>query len=308
MNDLVIFVLGIGITSAIGCRSSSKPTADSRPVEASVDPAAVSTAMPVSSVSSPPRDAYADLPPLDTAFAERRVGFTRDDQYLGYEISACDPCPTELAFFGASDGGTGHRPALPLKYFWDPSLPDHVAEQRRKKNDEEVDRRLSILGIGKAVDGRVLRAALPARDLTFAVKTTRDDPNGRVTLWFGGRVGNGSPIYPMKIELGPHPMFDPPADERARISRLPNDQRVAALQQWRSQFVMQDPILVYANVSKDGKDVGIVAIATGSMWHEAGGVARASLHALLQRASAAASASGAPAGSTPPPSSPPDRQ
>lgn len=145
------------------------------------------------------------------------------------------------------------KPALDFSYHYDPEHDDgsQEAEARAKKNDDMVERRLRELGVVHAKDGRTLRGPFPYPDLTFASKSTRDDATGKVAVWFGAHVDGEAPVYPIRVELGPHPMFD--KDE---------------------EFAMGDAELVYANVTRDGSEVGVVVVAGGTMWYEAADVAR----------------------------------
>ena len=171
----------------------------------------------------------------------RHVGFSKDDQWLGYEISTCDPCPQEFHFEGRSG-----KP-LSFSYYYDPSNHD---DEKEKKTNAEVDAKLAQLDVAKAVDARKLRGPFPYPDLHFTTKTEKDPKTGASTLFFGA---NG--VFPMKITVGPMPVFSSvPADEK-------------------DSYIV-DPMLVYANVTHDGSEIGIVAIARGPMWWEAGGVAR----------------------------------
>jgi hypothetical protein len=218
-------------------------------------------------------DPYVGLPSLDvgeplTFMVGRRVGFSADDRYLGFEISTCDPCPAQFHF-----KGNGVK-SIDFAYFYDPPLPEDERERRQKKHDADVEKKLAELGPAKAEDGRILRGPFPYPDLTFASKTWRDERTGKVTLLFGARVGTRAPVYPIRIELGPHPMFKPPKEVVDGFAKLTPAERAEELRQWQDGFKMYDPVLAYANVTKDGKDIGVVAIAGGNMWYEAGDVAR----------------------------------
>ena len=179
--------------------------------------------------------------PADLGLNEpRHVGFSKDDQWLGYEISTCDPCPEEF-HFEARNG----KP-LSFSYYYDPGNQD---DEKEKKTNAEVDAKLAQLDVAKAAAARKLRGPFPYPDLHFATKTETDPKTGMTTLFFGA---NG--VFPMRVTVEPMPMFSSvPAKEK-------------------SEYVA-DPMLVYANVTHDGSEIGIVVIARGPMWWETGGVA-----------------------------------
>jgi hypothetical protein len=210
--------------------------------------ASSSSAAPASGL--PSSDLFAAIPAVEGPWENRRVGFSNDDVYLGYEISTCDPCPNELHFESKT------RPPLSLSYYYDPSFesahPDE-AEKRRKKNDAIVDAKIAELGVGKGSDKRVLRGPFPYPDVRFVTKTTRDDAKGTTTLWFGGTSSGHAPVFPMHVTLGPDPVW---------------------LTQKSKDTLLSEPVLLYANVTRDGADLGIVALASGTMWFETGDVAR----------------------------------
>ena len=278
--------LALALALAPGCRRESDtprpalPTDAATAVDAGPTPTPADAAYDASledatrstGIDAAVSDPYASLPPLESdgriLVSQRFVGFTKDDRYLGYEISVCDPCPPQFHFTGPG------VPPLDLKYLWEPGQDDELAEGRRKKNDDEVDRRLKDLGVVHAEGGRTLRGPFPHPDLAFATTTTRDDETGKVTLLFGARIGDAPPVYPMRVVLGPHPMFEPVPDVRRSLDKMTPAERAVELRKWHEQFQMYDPILAYANLTKNGKDIGIVVIAGGNGWHETGGVLR----------------------------------
>jgi hypothetical protein len=171
----------------------------------------------------------------------RRVGYSKDDVWLGYEISTCDPCPEELRF-EAKNGKS-----LSFGYYYDPENQD---DEKERTTNADIDAKLAELDVAKAVDARKLRGPFPYPDLHFATKTETNPTTGESTVLFGA---NG--VFPMKVTLGPMPMFATvPADDK-------------------EQYVL-DPMLVYANVTRDGSEIGIVVIARGPMWYEDAAVAR----------------------------------
>jgi hypothetical protein len=261
-------------------------TKDVRPTDAWVAPPPSASASAAASASLSPNDAstatdpYAELPPIDATdsnlgLGARVAGYSSDDKYLGWEISTCDPCPSEFHFRGPG------VPAIDLRYHYDPAadgeLPADVAEKKRKAVDDAVDARLRALGIAKVPAGRTLRGPFPYPDLVFHV-TTVSSQNGTVALLFGAHVSSEPSdlaVHPIRIDIGPHPMLGSiPKEERARIAKLPPAERAKAQKEWDDQWEMRAPELAYANVTKDGRELGVVAIASGTMWYEAAGSAR----------------------------------
>ncbi len=248
--------------------------------------AASSTSVSSADASATP-DPYAELPPIDedgasVILADRIAGFSSDDKYLGWQISTCDPCPSEFHF-----RGPGAAP-VDLFYHWDPgadgTLPADVAEKRRKAADGAVDARLKSLAADKVEAGRKLRGPFPYPDLIFHVTTGQTSRAGTVALLFGAHVASepaNLSVHPIRIELGPHEMLGKMSpEERARIAKLPPAERAKAQKDWDDSWGMNPPRLAYANVTKDGRDIGVVAIAGGSMWFETGGSARMSAAAF----------------------------
>ena len=133
---------------------------------------------------------------------------------------------------------------------WDPD----EAARRREKNDAEVDAKLAELGAAKAGDAHVLRGPFPYADLRLETKTTSDETARTVTLWFGASSSGRAAVYPMHVTLGPHPAWSSTDDDET--------------------VTMGEPSLAYANVTRDGSEIGIVVLASGAMWYEEGGTAR----------------------------------
>ena len=174
-------------------------------------------------------------------FEQRRMGYSKDDAWLGYEISTCDPCPSEFHFEAKG------QKAIDLAYYYEPGDDDAAAGA---KHDATVDAKLKELGVEKAIDGRKLRGPFPYPDLHFETKVESDIETGEATLRFGA---NG--VFPMHVTVGPFPTF----------SKLPKEER---------EQYMLEPIVAYANVTHDGSEIGIVVVTAGPMWVEMAGVAR----------------------------------
>jgi hypothetical protein len=269
----------LGLVSLLACNSTPKPT-ETHPATA---PSASAQAEDVTSarivvlpVAEPTGTAnprvLGELPPTDPSredmFEARHMGFSSDDAYLGYEISTCDPCSSEFHFTSPT------KPPLDFAYYSDPGNWDSVKE---KKQNDETDRKVKELGVTTGTH-HPLRGPFPFPDLVFASKADRNDVTGKVTLFFGAHVAGYAPVFPMRIDLGPSPMFGTKMDasEQARVANLPPEERKKALRDWNANWLLSDPMLMYANVTKDGSDIGIVAVTTGTMWFEAAAVARTS--------------------------------
>ncbi|CAN5763495.1 hypothetical protein BH09MYX1_BH09MYX1_14880 [soil metagenome] len=288
---LSLSVFGLALAA---CKKDSpaKPYTVMTSVDAWIAPPPASAASAIAAgVDAGPPDPYAELPAIDAGspmLADRKAGYSKDDKYLGFEISVCDPCPSEFHFTGPG------VPAVDVHYHYDPAndgnLAHDAAEKRAKANDDAVDRKLQELGIDAAKDGRVLRGPFPYPDIVFATTAAQgaqSSQKGTVALLFGGHVASepkSTASYPMRIEVGAHPMYDAmPATERARIAKLPPAERDKAMSDWHAQFGMSPPVLAYVNVTKDGREIGVVAVASGSMWFEAGAVGRMNASAFAAK-------------------------
>lgn len=205
---------------------------------------------------------YAEMPAfgLGIVSAERVVGFSKDDRYLGYEVAPCDPCMGQFHFRGPG------VPPIDFAWFQDPSLDEEAATRKRAIEDAKVEKQLALLGAEHADKGRVLRGPFPYPELTFAARPTRD-ANERVGLLVGAHVPGEEPVFPLRIDIGPHPM---------RGGAIPTEpgMKKYTREEWDAQWTMQDPELAYVNVTRSGKELGAVAMAGGAMWFENGGVAR----------------------------------
>ncbi len=252
----------IAVCGVIACNATAP--ASRSPAVTLTPPTPAAVPRPVATSDGP--KLFSELPPVDS---ERVVGFSKDDIYLGYSISTCDPCPSEFHFESPT------KLPLDFSYHYDPEHDDGSAEAeaRAKKQDEMVERRLKELGAVHAKDGRTLRGPFPYPDLTFATKSTRDETKGTVAVLFGARADGEEPVYPIRVELGPQPMWDVAAGELAPLSPA---ERKKLIDEHHEQFRIGDAVLEYANVTRDGSDVGVVAVAGGTMWWETAAVARMS--------------------------------
>lgn len=287
-------LVAVSLLVLAACKHDAVPAAAERPTTNASDawvappPSASAAASATATADGGVTNPYAELPPIETKdssllLTDRIAGYSKDDKYLGFEISTCDPCPSEFHFTGPG------VPAIDLHYRYDPGadgdLPADVAEKKRKAEDDAVNRKLASLGVTKIPEGRTLRGPFPYPDLVFSTTSGQTSRPGTVALMFGAHVASepaNLAIYPIRIELGPHPMLGAmPAAERARIAKLPADEKAKAQKEWDDQWGMSPPVLAYANVTKDGRELGVVALASGSMWFEAGATARMSVAAFV---------------------------
>jgi hypothetical protein len=254
--------------------STAASSAASSVAESANAPESVTPSAP-SKPRRPNPGLFGELPDSQESYlvAERHTGFSADDAYLGYEVSRCDPCPTEFHFESPT------KPALDFGYYYDPAHQDDAVEKRQ---NADVERQLKVLNVSKGY-AHVLRGPFPFPDLVFATLTDRNDVRGTVSVLFGARVSGYAPVFPMRVELGPGPMFGTPMvpSEQARIAKLPPDERKKELHDWASQWLLGDPVLAYANVTHDGSEIGVVAMVSGVMWYETAGTARMSTKAFV---------------------------
>jgi len=274
LRMLVWFVFcGCGGAPATRQAQRVAPAPSSSTVATTIASASTSAAAPRAPLHANPK-LFADLGDANQFYFgdTRHMGLSEDDGYLGYEVSSCDPCPTEFHFTSPT------KPTLDFGYFYNPGTPRGPKEE---KQNADVERKLQMLNVHKG-NWRVLRGPFPYPDLTFATATDRNDIQGKVWLLFGARVVGYAPVFPIRVEVGPNPMFTTPMppSEQARIAQLPRDERAKELRAWAAQWLLNDPGLAYANVTHDGREVGVVAVATGSLWLEMGGLARMSAKAF----------------------------
>jgi len=194
------------------------------------------------------------------------AGYTKDDRYLGYQISNCGNCPEEFHFVAPG------LPEITFATFSDWGGEQAATERRQAAHDAAVMRRIATLGVQKVSDGRKLRGPFPYADLMFAMKTTSDAATGKTSLHFGARVGKDEPVYPMQITLGPHPLL--PKEIAEAKKTVPAAEQPAEIKRITEGMMMSEPTLMYANVSKNGTEIAIVAHARGPYWHETAAVLR----------------------------------
>lgn len=94
-----------------------------------------------------------------------------------------------------------------------------------------------------------------------------------MTLLFGAHLPGEEPVYPIRVVIGPHAMRAVTKNDKD-LKKLPPAEREKKLNELVDAYTMSDPILAYANVTKDGRDIGVVALSSGTFWYEVGAVGR----------------------------------
>lgn len=225
--------------------------------------------------------------PEEGYLRERPAGFSRDGAFVGVCVSACDPCPLACTVHGRS-GATKH-----FSDYYAPEsaetqalerLPPSPAIERRIAAIEEAkhaafEKSLGALGLAKGPPGRPLAGPFPYEDLALVTAGEVSATTGRATLSFGARVDGEEPVYPIRIVLPPTPMWNAPLPlDRAAMAKLDPVERKEETDrlraEMREQFALSEPVLVYADVTRDGAEIAAVAMVTSSMWYEDGAAAR----------------------------------
>jgi hypothetical protein len=221
------------------------------------------------------------IPCVDDAYAQpgsRAMGFSKDGRYLGFCISSCDACPTSCRF----DDAVTKRAVILDGYssLGDPLLQagkitEEEAQRRGEAQDAKRDAFLADHGVAKVTAQRVLHGPWPYDDLVLETRESRDRARGTVTVEVGASVVGSSapPVFPIRIELGPHPGFRMPMPKDEVPKDASPGDRKKALAAWRDQWML-DAIAAVVDVTPDGKDLGVVAFAHGAMWFEDARVAR----------------------------------
>lgn len=226
-----------------------------------------------------------DLPCLSETFTRRPVGFSGEarasrgggeGRTLVSCISTCDPCPLSCTF---DDG----KHQTVLSYFDSTgmaglqNLSDDRIEKLRAAHDKKLDDRLARLDLSvprdlplARGDRAPLRGPFGYDDLTFALEPIPDPGDGSVGVAFGARIDGEAPVLSQRIVLPPHPMR----------GQAPKDaQSAEARAEWNAQWTMTPPDL-FVDVSRDGKELGLIAMSSGAMWYEASTTRRLSTAAF----------------------------
>jgi tetratricopeptide (TPR) repeat protein len=187
------------------------------------------------------------------------IGFSQDDRYLGYQVSVCDPCPDAIVAEGPL------KPSLYLAELWEPGAEGSAGyEARKKAHDANIARQVAQLGLRPYAESRTLRGPFPYEGANFAFETASDLDKGTVTVRMGVKLPGEEPVLPVTLTLGPMIMVNRQPPEQLR--GLTGEARIKARREWVEQFMIGEPDLLYANVSKDGRFVGFVAHSPGVMW------------------------------------------
>lgn len=248
-------------------------TISAAPIASQSEAAPQSAAAPPQSQEEPNAALFSMFDDDSSNYTRRPAGFSQDDAYLGYAISTCDPCPLEFHFESPT------KPALTLAYYYQPGAHDDVAE---KRTNAEVDRKLKEMGVIDASASRKARGPFPYPDLIFASHVDPAPALGKITVRFGARVAGYAPVFPLKADLGPMPLWnDISKPMQAAIARLPQSERQRAIDEHNASYTMTGAEIVYANVTHDGSELGVAAIGTGVMWWETGVVMRTKTRAFV---------------------------
>lgn len=197
----------------------------------------------------------------------RTMGFSKDGRYFGYCISNCDPCPAQCDF-SASSG-----PPVSLRFadynaIARPNLSEDEIKRRMDANDRPLQRFLDDNAIPKITKVRVLHGPWRYPELVLATRSTQNESTGTSILEVGASADGGEPVFPIRIELGPHAMWRSPLPKDSVPKSASAGERAKALAEWRGQWAMRPATAAVIDVSPDGKDLGVVGFATGAMWYE----------------------------------------
>ena len=173
----------------------------------------------------------------------RPLGLSKSGKYFGHCVSPCDPCGLECTLV---DLTTHQRVQLRTagEHRGDPDYQPNAAEKRAT---ELIAREYPD---GEKSPQRHFAGVFPYEDIVFATKTEPMDANGKIALLFGARVAGEDAVFPYRMTMGPHGMWQ---NVQARASAAN----------------MREPELAALDVLGDGKEVGVVAFARGDSWFEA---------------------------------------
>ncbi len=249
-------------------------SADAGPAATSCD----GTVLPKSVVRLGCPDRTADTPEM----ASRPAGFSRDGTLLGACVSSCDPCPLSCAFRARDRTirtfSDYYAPVNAKTRAIEASGLSEPEKERRlealsKSESDAFSKKLAALGLDRGPPGRPLSGPFPYDDLALVAKGEVDPTLGQATLHFGAAVDGEEPVYVIHIVLPPHPMWNGPLslDPKALAKLTPKARAKAvadARAQLRAELTLRDPEVAYADVTKDGAELGVVAFVTGPMWYE----------------------------------------
>jgi hypothetical protein len=207
------------------------------------------------------------------------MGFSKDGRLFGYCVSTCDPCPSECTFADAKA-----KKSIRFAFSFLPADPDYQsgkigedeAQRRAEKRDAKWTKFLADNAIPETQPQRVFHGPWRFADVAVTTRVTKDAPGEAGTLHVGGRVDGAPPVFPIRLRIGPHPMYGAPSPEvRAAIAKATTaEDKQQIVEEWRSNWTMSEPILAVFDVTPDGQDIGVVAFASGAMWFEAAEMAR----------------------------------
>jgi len=276
-------------TDAASDAGDASTTADATNAGAMLDGGTCSPALAPKALSR-----LACLPDPDH-LAQHTMGYSKDGRYFGFCISRCDACPTSCEMTGKN------RPPVSFTFasyhdYAGPKTNDADVELRMKKHDEPHRRFLADNELPGVTAQRVLHGPWKYPDLVLATRSSTDDAKGTSILEVGASVDADEPVFPLRLELGSHPMWnskpmDPPKGSPADVKQ--------ELASWRDQWRMRPASAAVVDVAPDGNELGVVAFASGSMWYEDARSTRIAIHTFAARVYDDASRAARTRGDTP---------
>jgi hypothetical protein len=203
----------------------------------------------------------------ELAIAARQVGFSKNGRYFGMCISACDPCPISCDLDDAV-----LKKRINVHFSFAPQMPGYETlspeelHARMKALDDRTQKFLDDNAFPTVGNLRKLTGTWPYPDMVFAVRSEAVEKDGTAVLDFGATVDDAEPVYPIHIVIGPQSLWlKAPKEVAPTVKGKEREDAIASI---RSNFVLTAPDLAYVDLSPDGKDLGVVAFTTGSMWYE----------------------------------------
>jgi tetratricopeptide (TPR) repeat protein len=124
-----------------------------------------------------------------------------------------------------------------------------------KSHNDAIEAKLTNLGVERNPAPYTLRGPFPFPDLAFAYQVSLDTAKGTEIVSMGLRVKGEEPVLPVRLVLGPNDAFNSSTNK--------NEMQLTT-----------DIDAIYANVTKDGSEIGFVANAHGMMWTDFAALAR----------------------------------
>lgn len=213
------------------------------------------------------------------------MGFSKDGRYLGYCITTCDACPRTCVFEDSKTRGAKKTfkssLAIDEADFRAGKLEGDALDKRLAQKDLPMTTFLEEQGFPRITSKvRTLHGAWPAPDLVLAIRRTNDDLRGTQGIEVGASVAGGEPVYVIRVDLGPHSQWK--LRPSVRPGPKPKDP-IKADDEWRKEFHLEPAVAAVVDVSPDGKDLGVVAFTTGTMWFEDAAIVRMPIETFAAR-------------------------